>query len=276
MFDLYTFSNIFFIIQEKGGNVELKNNENLTPINCAINECHFELLEIFKNFVFENKFKTKKINYLTLPGNNQIVSKYTPNRINYNFDVTSPYYVNITHRKKCRTPEPSQSPKSPTPKTPEQLISSDDSDSDTDVIQENLFALTAHNIQELNINKSVGRKSLVDKWREKVEISSQHRESFFHHSMADVRRMLDTFCEEDELSFCNKMSSTKNSDTMFTCNPDSSFHTAISTRTLVNADLTNLPHINALYHMAEEYVHTDAENGVQFFERKVCAQPMSP
>ena len=26
-------------------------------------------------------------------------SKFTPNRINYNFDVTSPYYINITHRK---------------------------------------------------------------------------------------------------------------------------------------------------------------------------------
>lgn len=26
-------------------------------------------------------------------------NKYTPNRVHYNYDVTSPYYVNITHRR---------------------------------------------------------------------------------------------------------------------------------------------------------------------------------
>lgn len=26
-------------------------------------------------------------------------NKYTPNRVHYNYDVTSPYYINITHRR---------------------------------------------------------------------------------------------------------------------------------------------------------------------------------
>lgn len=186
-------------------------------------------------------------------------NKYTPNRINYNFDVTSPYYINITHRKKCRTPEPVVTKSPSVARTPEELVSNSDSSySDTEVVQKNLFTLNEQNLQEFNGRKSSGgRKTLVDNWRENV---AQHRQSFSHHTMNDVRRILDSFCEDGEQSFCNQISSTRNSDNMFTF--DTTFQTAISEQP------------NVLYHMAEVYEHTDAENGVEFVERKVCAQPM--
>ena len=61
-------------------------------------------------------------------------NKFTPNRINYNFDVTSPYFVNITHRKFSRS------------KSANSIVNADE----TPTENLNLFDLTEKNLHEFS------------------------------------------------------------------------------------------------------------------------------
>uniref|UniRef100_A0A182REC8 ANK_REP_REGION domain-containing protein n=1 Tax=Anopheles funestus TaxID=62324 RepID=A0A182REC8_ANOFN len=114
---------ILRMLLKAGGNVELQDEEGRTPIQHAIDEGHYEALEAIQNHVFEKKMERKRQqllleqqrqlneNNLLLPATllNPATSlkvleerAFTPNKIHYNFDATSPYYVNITHRRKDR------------------------------------------------------------------------------------------------------------------------------------------------------------------------------
>ena len=100
---------------ENGGDLDVKCCENQTPITYAISENQFKVIEVIQKFVFEQKIDKKKKEILksrnspdegfnTPIKNNHLKNaiesidekKFTPNRTNYNFDVTSPYYINIT------------------------------------------------------------------------------------------------------------------------------------------------------------------------------------
>lgn len=61
-------------------------------------------------------------------------NKFTPNRINYNFDATSPYFVNITHRKFSRS------------KSANSTVDADE----TPTENLNLFDLTEKNLHEFS------------------------------------------------------------------------------------------------------------------------------
>lgn len=63
-------------------------------------------------------------------------NKFTPNRINYNFDATSPYFVNITHRKFSRS------------KSANSSVNPDETPSEN----LNIFDLTERNLHEFSKN----------------------------------------------------------------------------------------------------------------------------
>ena len=89
-----------------------------TPVAYAIEECHFEVVQVMRDHIYGHKMQKKKKEQQLLPTNDnrngQTVSKnllqvvkdvqnevanVTPKKLYYNNDVTSPYYVNITHRR---------------------------------------------------------------------------------------------------------------------------------------------------------------------------------
>lgn len=84
----------------------------------AIEECNFEVVQLMRDYIFLKKYEKqhKVVHNDSTPNNAEHIDegdpyknllsfpdvsneKYTPNRTHYNYDVTSPYYINITHRR---------------------------------------------------------------------------------------------------------------------------------------------------------------------------------
>lgn len=108
----------------------------------AIEECHFEVVKLFRQHIFRKKCEQKgqkeqdsgakrslretsllkaqeeSLQQRTPPSKKSLRQEHetansetlggTPNRLYYNYDVTSPYYINITHRR--HRPQPSYPP----------------------------------------------------------------------------------------------------------------------------------------------------------------------
>lgn len=119
--------------QDHGGDLTLKDNEGNTAINNAITEKHYNLIPIFKNYIFEEKLQkriqnrskeaamhspsvrklTNVMQRLEIPpsidtngeSSPRCDKMLTPNKTNFNFDEASPYLINITHRRKPNRPE---------------------------------------------------------------------------------------------------------------------------------------------------------------------------
>ncbi|XP_046801366.1 uncharacterized protein LOC111686697 [Lucilia cuprina] len=143
-------------------------------------------------------------------------NKYTPNRINYNYDVTSPYYINITHRR--HKPQP-KFPDHPPVNTEETNIREERHSID-DVLSismqnvnlsspeppepVNIFSLTQENLKELTQRTAScerSRLSLIETWREKVQ-KSRARQSILKQ-FDDIVEMIDQVVENDHLNFTN-------------------------------------------------------------------------
>ncbi|XP_073835399.1 uncharacterized protein [Musca autumnalis] len=138
--------------------------------------------------------------------------KYTPNRVNYNYDVTSPYYINITHRRHRPQPkfpspeatqvEPEIQTEIETKDCPEEIVVQDDDDEivvgeegvdnilsismqsirvttpEPEEYEEtvNIFSLTKENLMELTQRTRTSEKSklsLIQTWRDKVQKSRE-------------------------------------------------------------------------------------------------------
>lgn len=151
-------------------------------------------------------------------------NKFTPNRINYNYDVTSPYYINITHRRHKPQPKfPDYPPEEDEenivekPKTQQDDIGSNEDDilsismqrvnlSSPEPVQEtvNIFSLTQENLRELTERTAScerSRISLIETWREKVQ-KSRARQSILRQ-FDDIVEMIDQVVENDNLNFTN-------------------------------------------------------------------------
>lgn len=204
-------TDIVKLLLNHGADLELKCNEGQTPTQYAIAENNYQVIEAIQEFVFEQKINKKKkeliLKSCNLNNNNPAVvtsneylgtpirnlhlknalqhleeKKFTPNRINYNFDATSPYYVNITHRRHKKSHEESTT------------AENKENDYEDTSNQKNLFELTEDNLKEfskkmaqvividrLAIHK---RRSYIQNWREKI---LQIRESDLNSDVSYVQ-----------------------------------------------------------------------------------------
>ncbi|XP_075154754.1 uncharacterized protein LOC142228259 [Haematobia irritans] len=273
---------IVLLLLQNGAELEVYDDEGKTPVIYAIEECHFEVVQVMRDHIFldkyakkkeinsillseskfENSLQSKSINKVSTPvrtsakaelGEDQQFhaspqcinksllkvtavddlyevgkgigstdnGKYTPNRINYNYDVTSPYYINITHRRhkpQPKFPEDSQLKEHLTIPSKTPLITNKEEVDDRDVVADeiseandilsismqnirittpepeecdetvNIFSLTRENLKELMQRTSRSRRSktdLIETWREKVQ-KSKDRQSIIQPFEDDV------------------------------------------------------------------------------------------
>lgn len=274
------------MLLEHGGDLELKSAENETPISFAIRENNYSVIEVIQKFVFEQKIDRKKKDLilrasdqtvpeelLNTPVKNNHLRKalqsldeksFTPNRINYNFDVTSPYYVNITHRRHKTSREKSK------------LFDDDVNDE-----QKNLFELTEKNLGEFSKQMSQvivvdrfaihKRQSYIRSWREQIQ---QIKKSDgidvdyinYLNMCNDVTLMeaakgpatLEGGYRSDNISEVVEIKSSN--DSFVTA------HSDLDRR----GNAIQAPKI--LEHVQENYIHSDNENGVVFFEKKIISK----
>lgn len=270
-----------------GAELEAYDDERKTPVLYAIEECHFEVVQIMRDHIFldkyakkkqmnsilmseskfENSLNRKSLNKLSTPvrsiaastGQNQNPQcvnknllkvactnetlnntgggeggvsitdngKYTPNRINYNYDVTSPYYINITHRRHKPQPKfPTQPEIIRQPQFEEEKVCNDpDAAVDADKTTEcedilsismqnirlttpepedyeesvNIFSLTKENLKELTQRTHTNERSklsLIETWREKVQ-KSKDRQSILK-DFDDMPEFNDVMKENDD------------------------------------------------------------------------------
>lgn len=251
------------------------------------------MLKIFQNHLFEEKIEKKspqkRVNPLLQIPQLSETDIYTPNRCNYNFDRSSPYYINITHRRK-RWVKPSVDvinggelvqtvPAKPLTEIDEVVQ-----------VAHNLFQLTEKNVLEFSESSgyepgadTIGynRLSLVNNWRTKVN-KCRGKKSILPSNLDD----LDTFMEslqpnnDSSLEFSVKLSSTKDGPIVGVdaqsaideaATADCTFCTAKEINDLINSPR---PDDDYMYRMTEGYVHTDPESGINLYERKVLAEPV--
>uniref|UniRef100_A0A182YJZ6 Uncharacterized protein n=1 Tax=Anopheles stephensi TaxID=30069 RepID=A0A182YJZ6_ANOST len=136
--------------------------------------------------------------------------KLTPNKIHYNFDATSPYYVNITHRRKERfkTLFPEEKTRSNVENISPEDVSVEDGWGESYNTQDkqaedtpevpsrtNLFELTERNLKNFTRDSEpTGRRtSFIECWREKIaEMRDRSRVS---RRLDDIDRILNSFSE---------------------------------------------------------------------------------
>lgn len=173
-----------------------------------------------QNDTIESKLsKNKNILKVNNASNDSVDSdsnKFTPNRIHYNYDVTSPYYINITHRR--HKPQPKFPPIQTENGENEQLDGQPSKDDILSISQQNtmlssggadegavnIFSLTRDNLKELaerTAPREKSPKSLIENWREKVR-ESRARKSICRE-FDDVIEMINEVVEHDHLNFTN-------------------------------------------------------------------------
>lgn len=199
----------------------VQNNRTITPVSTPQ-----------RNVTINDDSKTAKNKNLLKVTNSHDESfghgsdnnKFTPNRIHYNYDVTSPYYINITHRRHKPQPKfPAYPPVEKekifeeSAKQQQENSGSNEEDilsismqrvnlSSPEPAQEtvNIFSLTQENLKELTERTAScerSRISLIETWREKVQ-KSRARQSILRQ-FDDIVEMIDEVVENDHLNFTN-------------------------------------------------------------------------
>lgn len=182
------------LLIDNGADVYASDAEDNTPVHYATVENCFKIVLMIRNEIYRDKQRKKMeqrhrenltVNknigtpaslLQTVHLNNELLavqgtSAYTetsrnstPSRIIYNFDRTSPYYINITHRKK-HSPPPQVS--CSTQSTP--IVNDEDK-------KLNIFELTEENLMKhgRKIRES-GKFEMLKRWQEKVNCSLARR-----------------------------------------------------------------------------------------------------
>uniref|UniRef100_A0A182M6B4 LEM domain-containing protein n=1 Tax=Anopheles culicifacies TaxID=139723 RepID=A0A182M6B4_9DIPT len=229
---------ILQMLLKAGGNLELKDEEGRTPIQHAINEDHFEAVRVIQNHIYEMKIERKRQqlllehqrqleqNVISMPVSRlhptnalQLLEEasFTPNKIHYNFDATSPYFVNITHRRKDRAKKifsedinanlenmvPAEATalengcESVSPCKEKQVNSQPVGFGENSNIT-NVFELTKSNLKNFaRDSESTGRRtSFIESWREKIaEMKERTRVS---RRLDDIAMILNSFSENPD------------------------------------------------------------------------------
>jgi len=159
---------------------------------------------VIQKFVFEQKIEKKKKELLVVaqpkltndyqssplkltPLKNHLINsvqnleekKFTPNRINYNYDVASPYFINITHRSKASKSKENSRVSDKEQDEAAGVTLPDGDDAEEELCNPNLFDLTEKNLREFSKNMSKvlivdrlairKRNSYISQWKEKIK-----------------------------------------------------------------------------------------------------------
>lgn len=263
-------STIVKLLLKFGADLEAIDCGQNTPIQCAIKEKHYELIDIFKLHLHETRQLMKaKSNFLAVTPDNCLKAPSCSR--NLCFDPTSPYYVNISHRRKpkdtCvqRQESPVVDGEISTPK--------------------NLFELTETNLREFTCQTpNNSRRSMVDNWRSKISKLQSKR----HSNLQEIKETLDLFNDSVDSVFCFTVpcSSTRY-DTFPVAISATSSHADDSFRTAESEECSdrqnnrksfavNSPKFDGefMYQITEDYIHTDNECEVEFVERKIFSEPV--
>lgn len=280
-----------------GADVDVYDADLKTPVIYAVEECQFEVLEIIRDYIFLNKYGRKKC-----PRNQALKQQskllkdsaledemLTPNKIHYNYDTTSPYYIKITHRR--HRPQPLF--------PPIKNIQADNIfavDETKKTHQINIFSLTRENINELaqnNIFSQKSRKSIVETWLRKSQrplvpnLSFDNIEKTEFKKDMDKEQLLKKKISSDSeccvtLPFVTDHHNTKkkvyfeirSEEKLKTTETESSYST-IKKKIQSSEESDNqnhkgdnakhsLQHSNWVMHATEGYRHTDDENGLVY------------
>ncbi|XP_067634516.1 uncharacterized protein [Eurosta solidaginis] len=204
------------IFQHKYDRIRLKCYDKDNIQNTANNTDVFSLLPKIKSPEDVDEMHKTPINKVlcnvTAKDNGNLETsnnKATPNRVHYNYDVTSPYYINITHRR--HRPQPIFPAVGSPFNTPnkysanEKMISTADSES-LSITQKpvNIFALTEKNLRDLSLATSnLDRSciSMIEAWRDKVQRSRARKSILKQYS--NVEDLLEDVMKNDHLNFTN-------------------------------------------------------------------------
>uniref|UniRef100_A0A8W7Q1K2 LEM domain-containing protein n=1 Tax=Anopheles coluzzii TaxID=1518534 RepID=A0A8W7Q1K2_ANOCL len=337
------------LLLRAGGNVELLDEEDRTPIQHAIDGDHFEVVQVIQNHVFEQKIDQKRkqlikqqqqeqqqtvlspsmrfkksvagflpaVSSTRLHPNSALTAlqvleehKLTPNKLHYNFDATSPYYVNITHRRKDRFktlfPTDPANRENTAPTVDDEslgcepiaarerggqetaLDSTEELGGEEGLVHEvpsrtNLFELTERNLRDFTRDSEPTgrRRSFIECWREKIaELRERTRIS---RRLDDIDRILNSFSENTVLeSFMDEVEETFREERLKT-----SDETVVSEREECQQQFPELieqnvpeeiaptvqPQFMDIVQISEEYIHTDDEAGVVFREKRMITAP---
>lgn len=312
-----------------GADMDLRDADGKLAAQYAIEEGHFEVVKVMQNFVFEKKFENKRTElmqkeqqnvngglvkclggYLRLntPTKKSILldeSKLTPNRVHYNFDATSPYYINITHRRKASPKRTKDDYNRAIIDMQEAIevveLSDEDDDHGVVIARKNLFELTEKNLanfsQTMSNSTRRSRTSFIECWRDKI--ASLRDRNKLSTNIEDIEKILSGFSDSTLEDNVDRQTYTINSNE---CDPTPdqehshlTFQTAIeqpiqcedSLRTndfalalcpsspggSAKQEKSFTDAHNRLVQISEEYVHTDDEVGLIFYEKKFIAVP---
>lgn len=286
------------ILLAGGGDLDVRDDENNRPVEYAIQGGFFDVIQIMQRVVFERKFEKKRQQilrkefttpergyvkclggYLWVGGgtptkNNLTVqaldeNKLTPNKVHYNFDATSPYYINITHRKR----------------TPKSVIIDDVPpvvEEEVTTARKNLFELTERNLTQFSQSMSGGRRrsSFIECWRDKIATLRDRNK--LSTNLDDIERILSGFSEnsiQEEDSPVMELHTTLEASFQ-TAHEQVEQHVEDSLRTnefalaLLPSPVPSPkaePAANRIVQITEEYIHTDDEAGIVFLEKKFHA-----
>lgn len=246
---------------------------------------------------------------LSIPKNyNELL---TPNKTNFNFKESSPFFINITQRRRKQRKNPESVPGhnqnekgavdvkkgfrrtiSVDPEIENEVkrnaqaeiecinLSSDDEEVD---IVENLFQLTEENMEKhLEMAPKKNRISLVNTWRNKVN-KSRARATLVPHNETELDSFVSRFIEDNDSASSNtqttKIAKPTNNANQLLATPRS-----MASESFITADdqlddtyvLNTNKGTNTVVQMEENYMHTDTENDVVFFERKYLPNPVMP
>lgn len=275
---IYGRVDIVRMLLERGARADLADEENKLPVHYAIEECHFEVLQLLRDHIFQQKRKKKL----------QLEPQNTPNQLKYNHDVTSPYYINITHRRhrpQPKFPDVSNDLHSIPPLPDEESV--------------NLFSLTEAHLTQL-IQSQQGRhtedpdhpkqRTLIESWREKVN-RSRARQSLLKQYDEHVEALVDEALGQDDFNYKQHVQqqlrveeNSEEATDVASCSGRQVFEQLVeqvSQAVIVepetehsfftaNDDMDSSRQRQDEYFLQikEAYVHTDDENGLVFYEAK--------
>lgn len=298
---IYGRTKIVKMLLSHGGDINIKCNEGMTPIMYAIQENHFDVIRTIKNFIFEQKIERKKTelaqrsqvnNFMELPKTpkneytnegtpvkNAVINaiqnieqkKFTPNRINYNFDVTSPYYINITHRRH---------------KTSSRKLEESFNQAETEDIaneQKNLFELTEENVKAFSrqMNNPIvieriaihKRKSYIAAWRDKIQhIQKDDKFDYSYINYLNECNNVTLLSRHDVSSSSDGTIRNGFNDNVEVLSSSDSFKTANSDLQRNDNAIINQKSSDYLENYEEDYIHSDAENGIVLYEKKIISK----
>lgn len=274
------------MLLDHGADLDIKCDEGQTPINYAMQGNQFNVIEVIQKFVFEQKIEKKRRELILKSKNveepkepsesfstpiknnhlkNAIQSldekKFTPNRINYNFDVTSPYYIGITHRRHKTSRENSR------------VVEDVENEPETSS-KKNLFELTKRNLEEFS--QQMSQVIVIDR------LAIHKRRSYIKNWREKIQHIRDTDCKLDVdyinyLNSCNNVtlmrkspvgsSNVEEEEEEKASSSGDSFTTAKSNLQRLENAIRATPEYTEV--IQENYIHSDTESGVVLYERRI-------